>query len=88
MSPESLKRESQSYHTDIWSLGVLLYEMIEAKEPFKEKNVNLRLEEIQKCDIVFDKTPLKLRKMILKMVNVNHDKRLTLIEIEEFLDNI
>lgn len=34
LSPEIIKKQPYSFETDVWSLGVLLYEMITLKRPF------------------------------------------------------
>ena len=34
MSPESLISNTYSFKSDIWSLGIVLYEMIVGKTPF------------------------------------------------------
>ena len=34
MAPESLRGDTASSKTDIWSLGVMLYELFFNKEPF------------------------------------------------------
>jgi len=39
-SPEMCKGETYSFKTDIWSLGVLLYEIAVLEYPFKGKNIS------------------------------------------------
>ena len=47
MSPESLKKSYYSAKTDIFSLGVILYEMIEGHTPWESKHEKELLEKIK-----------------------------------------
>ena len=38
MSPEVISNNCYSYKTDIWSIGVILFEMLNSKTPFHAKN--------------------------------------------------
>ena len=42
MSPELIKNENYDFNVDIWALGILLYEMLHGKSPFKN-NINNNL---------------------------------------------
>lgn len=46
MAPEGLRGELQTHRTDLWSLGVLLYEMVFNREPFNGRSPNDLLEKI------------------------------------------
>ena len=47
MSPESLKKSYYSAKTDIFALGVILYEMVEGKTPWESKHEKELLEKIK-----------------------------------------
>ena len=40
MAPEIYQRKLQTEKVDVWALGILLYEMIHMKTPFKNKNLD------------------------------------------------
>ena len=41
LSPEIIKNKPYNFKSDIWSLGVLLYEMMALKPPFNGANIHM-----------------------------------------------
>lgn len=48
MAPEMVKNKKYDFKVDIWSLGVLLYELTQKKAPFRGKNIAEKSENIVK----------------------------------------
>lgn len=84
MAPQILKEEKYTYKCDIWSLGVITYEMLVGKIPwdFKEFNTPNKLPEICKL-IVNHKVKIPeslnisdgLKDFIYGCLNVNENDR-------------
>ncbi len=50
MSPEQISDEKVDHRTDLWSIGVVLYEMLTGKNPFKGENRQITFQSILSLD--------------------------------------
>jgi|TARA_B110001450_G_scaffold175286_1_gene163699 NIMA (never in mitosis gene a)-related kinase len=50
MSPEMLKEERYDAKSDIWSLGILLYEMCALQHPFTGSTLKEVADAVHKCE--------------------------------------
>jgi serine/threonine protein kinase len=58
MSPQIFSREKYTEKTDIWSLGVILYEMLYGKIPWKAKSLIELKEKVWNQAIEFPPSPI------------------------------
>lgn len=76
MSPESLRGQKQTVKSDIWSLGILLYEMIHGREPYQGENCMAQLLKIKTEKLQF--TPRideDAKNLILALLKVSPNDR-------------
>ena len=82
MAPEILENKNQTKSVDVWSLGVLLYELMEGKSPFKGKNMIKIYQKIMQQKITFstNQNP-ELINLLLKILTLKVSKRPTVEDI-------
>lgn len=83
MSPESLMGEYQEFSSDIWSLGVLLYELYNNKEPYSGMTCHSQLVKLSTEPLVYirNNVPETVKSLIVALMTFNKDKRYTLKDI-------
>lgn len=84
MAPEVLDQREQTEKTDVWCLGILLYEMVVGKTPYPTKNQKSKLEMIKNEPLNFPENlniPEDLKSMILFMIKENPLERPSLPEV-------
>ena len=83
LSPEIINNEPYDFKSDIWSLGVLLYEMCMFKMPFDAVNVPQLYIKIAKGNYqrISSHFSLGLRTLVNDLLNVDSKKRPTIKEI-------
>lgn len=82
MSPEVLGLVPHGKKTDIWCLGILLFEMMFGSPPFRAKNLDSMKKQFEVRPIVFDNRASKLTKDLLEgMLNRNVEKRFDIDQV-------
>ena len=76
MSPQLLKQENYSYKCDIWSMGVVTYELIFGKKPWTGTNVMSIESSIQNNPLTFPETiPKSVEDLIRQMLSYEEKDR-------------
>lgn len=82
MPPEIVRTQQHNYKIDIWSLGILLYEMIHGSPPFQAETFDKIEEEFENKIIkVDDSVSSEIKDLIMKLLNYSVDNRISLEEV-------
>ena len=76
MSPEQARGARVDHRSDIWAFGVVLYEMLAGRSPFKGETVSDTLAAILKTDADLDAIPLRFRPLLRRCLERERHKRL------------
>lgn len=98
MAPELVNREPYTEKVDVWSLGVITYQLLSGKTPFESDSIKKIDWNINNKKIIFETTPdenwndisLEAKEFILKCLNRDPNSRHSIQQLfkEPWIQNI
>lgn len=90
MSPEALKRNIYSVKNDIWSIGIMVFEMLHGETPWECKTEKELMEKMIKVPVKFrDSLNIseETKRFVKKCLEVSEDQRMSLSDLKEWNRN-
>lgn len=86
MSPQILRGDSYSSKTDVWSLGIIWFQMLYGQTPWKGKSAFTLLKEIEGKSLSFPENPTiseEIKGILTKMLQLEEQERISWEELFE-----
>lgn len=80
MAPEILNYQEYTNKTDLWSIGVIMYELIVGKTPYRAKNIVNLVKNIRNRDVIIPKNihiSSNCKHLLFSLLEKDPDKRIT-----------
>ena len=89
VAPEIINNQEATFASDLWSLGIIIYQVFTGKTPFKGFNPAQTFDRILECEYELpDSIPDKAKDLIRSLLKVNPYERLGAENIfENMLEN-
>ena len=87
MAPEIMKSQKYDYKSDLWSVGIIFYEMLVGCTPFKSKNIYELIRKIENDEVKVPskfKLSINCQNLLYSLLKKNPEER---ISWEEFFDH-
>lgn len=82
MAPEIMRESQYSNKVDIWSLGIILYELLQGQTPFRGRSVADKLRKIMNKEIEFVVGISNAAKgLVLKMLEIDSNLRPNILDV-------
>lgn len=89
MSPEALKRNIYSIKNDIWSIGIMIYELLHGQTPWECKTQSELIDKMTRIPVKFKQhvaLSKDIKQFIRKCLEVDQSKRMNLTDLREWFD--
>jgi serine/threonine protein kinase len=81
MAPQILEKKDYSAKCDIWSLGIIYYELLHGTVPWAAKSERELLSKIKTEPFSFSKGSANTEKIIRQMLEVSEERRASLRDL-------